>query len=79
MLALMHSVLNSILYILYINKHVVLHSATDIYIFAIGDDIFDDDLMPLTAGTGGTHYFRVKDLEKLQDTFDEMISKLCLK
>lgn len=57
----------------------MLHSATDIYIFAIGDDIFDDDLMPLTAGTGGTHYFRVKDLEKLQDTFDEMISKLCLK
>ncbi|XP_004564127.2 complement factor B [Maylandia zebra] len=47
----------------------------DIYIFAIGDDIFDDDLMPLTAGTGGTHYFRVKDLEKLQDTFDEMINE----
>nr|AYU71031.1 complement factor B [Oreochromis niloticus] len=47
----------------------------DIYIFAIGDDIFDDDLMPLTAGTGGNHYFRVKDLEKLQETFDEMIDE----
>ncbi|XP_039474144.1 complement factor B-like isoform X1 [Oreochromis aureus] len=47
----------------------------DIYIFGIGDDIFDDDLMALTAGTGGKHYFRVKDLEKLQETFDKMIDE----
>ncbi|XP_035522771.1 complement factor B-like, partial [Morone saxatilis] len=47
----------------------------DIYMFAIGADIFDDDLQPLTAGTGGKHYFRLKDIENLQETFDEIIDE----
>ncbi|KAM6907154.1 complement factor B-like [Xenentodon cancila] len=47
----------------------------DIYIFAIGADIFDDDLRPLTAGTGGQHYFRMKDIEELQETFDKIIDE----
>uniref|UniRef100_A0A3B4ZS29 C3/C5 convertase n=1 Tax=Stegastes partitus TaxID=144197 RepID=A0A3B4ZS29_9TELE len=47
----------------------------DIYVFAIGAEIFDDDLHPLTAGTGGRHYFRMKDIKNLQDTFDEIIDE----
>ncbi|XP_061595766.1 complement factor b, like [Cololabis saira] len=47
----------------------------DIYVFAIGADIFDDDLRPLTAGTGGKHYFRMKDITGLQETFDEIIDE----
>ncbi|XP_030602795.1 complement factor B-like isoform X2 [Archocentrus centrarchus] len=46
----------------------------DIYIFGVGDEIFDEDLMHLTAGTGGRHYFRVNTLENLPETFDEMIN-----
>ncbi|XP_060941709.1 complement factor B-like [Limanda limanda] len=47
----------------------------DIYIFAIGAEIYDDDLQPLTAGLGGRHYFRLKDIENLQETFDEIIDE----
>ncbi|KAI3373649.1 hypothetical protein L3Q82_022239 [Scortum barcoo] len=47
----------------------------DIYVFAIGAEIFDDDLQPLALGTGGKHYFRMKDIEDLQDTFEEMIDE----
>ncbi|XP_037605565.1 complement factor B-like [Sebastes umbrosus] len=45
----------------------------DIYIFAIGAEIFDDDLQPLVAGTGGQHYFRMKNITNLQETFDDII------
>ncbi|KAM8742734.1 complement factor B-like [Acanthopagrus schlegelii] len=47
----------------------------DIYIFAIGEDIFDDDLKPLTAGEDGKHYFRMKDISNLQETFDDIIDE----
>ncbi|XP_013858624.1 complement factor B [Austrofundulus limnaeus] len=47
----------------------------DIYIFAIGADLFDDDLQPLTVGTGGSHYFRMKDIKELQATFDGIIDE----
>ncbi|XP_069577993.1 complement factor B-like [Brachyistius frenatus] len=47
----------------------------DIYVFAIGAEIFDDDLQPLTAGTGGQHYFRLNNIESLQDTFDKIIDE----
>ncbi|KAM9348846.1 complement factor B-like [Symphorus nematophorus] len=47
----------------------------DIYIFGIGAELFDDDLQPLTAGSVGQHYFRMKDIKNLQDTFDEIIVK----
>lgn len=52
-----------------------IRSVTDIYIFAIGEDIFDDDLKPLTAGEDGKHYFRMKDISNLQETFDDIIGK----
>lgn len=56
-----------------------LFSLTDIYIFGIGIEIFDDDLQPLTVGTGGRHYFRLKDIDNLEETFDKMIGKCNLK
>lgn len=54
-------------------------SVTDIYVFAIGELVFDDDLQPLTTRHGGQHYFRLPSLDKLQDTFDEIIGKSYLK
>ncbi|XP_070839171.1 complement factor B-like [Chaetodon trifascialis] len=51
----------------------------DIYIFAIGAEIFDNDLQPLTVGTGGSHYFRMKNIENLQETFDEIIDEEAVK
>ncbi|KAM4545896.1 complement factor B-like [Odontesthes bonariensis] len=47
----------------------------DIYVFGIGAVIYDDDLQPLTAGTGGQHYFRLKHDTNLHETFDEMIDE----
>uniref|UniRef100_A0A672GWK0 Complement factor b, like n=1 Tax=Salarias fasciatus TaxID=181472 RepID=A0A672GWK0_SALFA len=47
----------------------------DIYIFAIGAQIFDDDLQPLVVGKEGKHYFRMKDIKNLQETFDEIIGE----
>ncbi|XP_030602302.1 complement factor B-like [Archocentrus centrarchus] len=59
----------------YMNEVGAREDYLDIYIFGIGDEIFDHELMPLTAGTGEHHYFRLKDLENLQETFDEMIDE----
>ncbi|XP_054481303.1 complement factor B-like [Anoplopoma fimbria] len=48
----------------------------DIYIFAIGAEIFDNDLQKLTVGVGGkSHYFRMKDITNLQETFDDIIDE----
>ncbi|XP_058482990.1 complement factor B-like [Solea solea] len=47
----------------------------DIYVFAVGAEIFDSDLQPLTVGTDGRHYFRMKDIQNLQETFDEIIDE----
>ncbi|XP_008330978.1 complement factor B-like [Cynoglossus semilaevis] len=48
----------------------------DIYVFAIGAEIYDDDLLRLTTGNGGPHYFRLNDVDKkLNQTFDEMIDE----
>uniref|UniRef100_A0A8C2Z034 C3/C5 convertase n=1 Tax=Cyclopterus lumpus TaxID=8103 RepID=A0A8C2Z034_CYCLU len=33
----------------------------------------------LTAGTGGSHYFRLKDITHLEETFDDIIGKVLLK
>lgn len=48
-------------------------SFADIYIFGIGAEIYDSDLKPLTAGTGGNHFFKMKDITNLQKTFDDII------
>ncbi|XP_072230703.1 complement factor B-like [Leuresthes tenuis] len=47
----------------------------DIYVFGIGTVVHDDDLQPLTAGTGGQHYFRLKHDTNLHQTFDEIIDE----
>ncbi|CAG5873920.1 unnamed protein product [Menidia menidia] len=47
----------------------------DIYVFAIGTDIFDDDLQPLVAGKDGQHYFRLEYDTNLNETFDEIIDE----
>uniref|UniRef100_A0A8C6LYR2 C3/C5 convertase n=1 Tax=Nothobranchius furzeri TaxID=105023 RepID=A0A8C6LYR2_NOTFU len=47
----------------------------DIFVFGVGDDIFDDDLQRLTVGTGGQHYFRMKNLSGLEEAFDRFIDE----
>uniref|UniRef100_A0A3Q3SNT6 C3/C5 convertase n=1 Tax=Mastacembelus armatus TaxID=205130 RepID=A0A3Q3SNT6_9TELE len=48
----------------------------DIYIFAVGVDIFDDDLLPLTTDSAtDKHYFRLKNIKNLQETFDDIIDE----
>ncbi|XP_032431339.1 complement factor B-like [Xiphophorus hellerii] len=64
----------------YMNHTVENHVGTrddflDIYIFAIGKEIFDDDLQPLTVGTGGNHYFRMSKIVELKETFDLIIDE----
>ncbi|KAJ7996327.1 hypothetical protein DPEC_G00235940 [Dallia pectoralis] len=48
----------------------------DIYVFGVGSVIFDEDITPLvTKREGETHYFKVKNGEKLEETFDEIIDE----
>ncbi|KAK5917975.1 hypothetical protein CgunFtcFv8_002781 [Champsocephalus gunnari] len=47
----------------------------DIYIFATGNNIFDEDLQPLVTGLGPKHYFRIKAFDDLQETFDQIIDE----
>ncbi|KAK2828628.1 hypothetical protein Q5P01_019662 [Channa striata] len=49
----------------------------DVYVFAVGADVFDNDLQPLTVPAGSTdrHFFRMKDITNLQETFDEIIDE----
>lgn len=54
------------------------HVATDIYIFGIGGQIFEKELKAITVGTDGRHFFKMKEIKTLEDTFDEIISKLSL-
>lgn len=48
-------------------------SLSDIYIFGIGAEIDEAELRPLTAGTGNNHFFKMKSIENLQETFDDII------
>lgn len=56
---------------------VMLPSVTDIYIFAVGSDIFDNNLMHLTTvRPNEKHYFRLDKISKqLEQTFDDIIGK----
>lgn len=48
----------------------------DIYVFGIGIPVYDGNLKPLTVGTGGkSHFYKLKGLEELQETFDEIIDE----
>lgn len=58
--------------------HTISGSISDIYIFGIGAEIYESDLKPLTAGTGGQHFFKMKDTSELEETFDYIIGMLLL-
>ncbi|RVE63837.1 hypothetical protein OJAV_G00140210 [Oryzias javanicus] len=46
------------------------------YVFAIGDDIYEDDLLPLTVGPEGeTHYFRLHKHTDLAAIFNKVIDE----
>ncbi|XP_077361198.1 complement factor B-like [Festucalex cinctus] len=47
----------------------------DIYVFAVGEVIFENDLIPLVAGAGGKHFFKLENNDKLLKTFDEIIDE----
>ncbi|XP_041863655.1 complement factor B-like isoform X3 [Melanotaenia boesemani] len=47
----------------------------DIYIFAIGVEIFDEDLHPIATGTGGRHYFRLRHDTNLHEILDEILDE----
>ncbi|XP_041656630.1 complement factor B-like [Cheilinus undulatus] len=51
----------------------------DIYVFAIGTEILDSDLQPLATGLGGQHYFRMKYIKDLQETFNQIIDEEAVK
>lgn len=50
-------------------------SDVDIYTFGIGVEIFSEDLNSLTVGTGGRHFFKLKDYSNLQEIFDQIIGE----
>lgn len=47
----------------------------DIYLFGIGAEIHDYDLKRLRVGTGGEHYFRMQEMDTLEETFDSIIGE----
>lgn len=48
----------------------------DVYVFGVGSDIFDEDIMPLvTKRNGERHYFKLKNVIDLERTFDDIIGK----
>ncbi|XP_075887540.1 complement factor B-like [Nelusetta ayraudi] len=51
----------------------------DIYTFGIGVEIFSEDLKRLTVGTGGRHFFKLKDYSNLQEVFDQIIDEAQVK
>lgn len=59
----------------YMNQEMERLEHLDIYIFGIGAQIYDANLIRLTVGTGGKHYFRLKDVTTLHETFDEIINE----
>ena len=54
-------------------------SLADIYVFAIGSDISDEELLPLAAPESADHYFRLAKIKNLAQTFDDIIGEYRLK
>lgn len=50
-------------------------SFIDIYLFGIGAEIYTDDLKRLRVGTGGEHFFKLRDYSNLEKVFDQIIGK----
>ncbi|XP_041707487.1 complement factor B [Coregonus clupeaformis] len=60
----------------YMNKKEERDKYLDIYVFGVGSEIFDEDIMPLvTKRDGEKHYFKVKDANELEKTFDDIIDE----
>lgn len=48
----------------------------DIYVFGVGNEIFDEDIQPLvTKRDNEHHYFKLKDGAELEETFDKIIGE----
>ncbi|XP_029625891.1 complement factor B [Salmo trutta] len=48
----------------------------DVYVFGVGSEIFDEDIVPLvTKRNDERHYFKVKNAIELEKTFDEIIDE----
>ena len=63
------------------HHHIVLHVVLyvlEVYIFAVGEKIYESDLQPLTVGEQGRHFFRIQK-EDLEDMFEEIFGKCSFK
>lgn len=53
---------------------------TDLYVFGMGDDVHAEDINDLKTDRGNEKFFfKLKNLEELKETFDNMIgTSLCV-
>lgn len=58
----------------------VIPFCTDLYVFGMGDDVNSEDINDLKTDRGNEKFFfKLKNLDDLQETFDGMIgTSLCL-
>ena len=61
----------------HIGLHVVLY-VLDVYMFAVGDLIYEVDLQPLATGERGRHFFRIQK-EKMDTMFEDIFGKCSFK
>uniref|UniRef100_A0AAV2J9I9 C3/C5 convertase n=1 Tax=Knipowitschia caucasica TaxID=637954 RepID=A0AAV2J9I9_KNICA len=66
---------NQIKHMVYMDEKESREKHLDIYVFGIGSQIKDDILKPLAVGIGGRHYYKLRNIDKLQETFDDMIDE----
>ncbi|KAL0993934.1 hypothetical protein UPYG_G00115720 [Umbra pygmaea] len=60
----------------YMNNKTEREKNLDIYVFGVGTEIFDEDIQPLvTKRDGETHYFKLKTIKDLEETFDQIIDE----
>uniref|UniRef100_A0A8C8H9Q1 C3/C5 convertase n=1 Tax=Oncorhynchus tshawytscha TaxID=74940 RepID=A0A8C8H9Q1_ONCTS len=60
----------------YMNNKTKREKYLDVYVFGVGSDIFDEDIMPLvTKRNGERHYFKLKNVIDLEKTFDDIIDE----
>ncbi|XP_038821138.1 complement factor b, like isoform X1 [Salvelinus namaycush] len=60
----------------YMNNKTERDKYLDVYVFGVGSEIFDEDIVPLvTKRNGESHYFKVKNAVELEKTFDKIIDE----
>ncbi|XP_029557338.1 complement factor B [Salmo trutta] len=60
----------------YMNEKEKRDQYLDIYVFGVGNEIFDEDIQPLvTKRDNEHHYFKLKDGAELEETFDKIIDE----